>query len=66
MLILLEGEAVNWNNIEKPWQVSFEQGWQAFKKGSIPIGAVIIDETSNIISIGRNKIYEVFWNNSNE
>ena len=49
---------MNWNELEKPWQVSFEQGWQAFKKGSIPIGAVIINEESNIISVGRNKVYE--------
>ena len=49
---------MNWNDIEKPWQVSFEQGWQAFKKGSIPIGAVITDEKNNIISVGRNRIYE--------
>lgn len=52
------GDIMNWNDVEKPWQVSFEQGWKAFKKGSIPIGAVIIDEKSNIISMGRNKIYE--------
>lgn len=55
---------MNWNNIEKPWQVSFEQGWQAFKKGSIPIGAVIVDDKNNIISVGRNKIYEKLTPNS--
>lgn len=49
---------MNWNEIERPWQVSFEQGWNAFKKGSIPIGAVIIDEENKIISVGRNKINE--------
>jgi len=49
---------MNWNNIDRPWQVAFEQGWQAFRKGSIPIGAVITDENGDIISIGRNKLYE--------
>lgn len=49
---------MNWNKIEKAWQMCFEQGWESFKKGSIPIGAVIVDEKGNIISIGRNKIYE--------
>ena len=34
------------------------QGWEAFKNGSIPIGAVITDENGNIISTGRNRIYE--------
>jgi len=49
---------MNWNNVEKAWQVSFEQGWQAFKKGSIPIGAVITNEKNDIISVGRNRNYE--------
>ena len=49
---------MNWNEIEKPWQVAFGQGWQAFKKGSIPIGAAVIDEKGDIISVGRNRIYE--------
>ena len=35
------------------------QGWEAFKNGSIPIGAVITDEIGNIISTGRNRIYEI-------
>ncbi len=34
------------------------QGWEAFKNGSIPIGAVITDETGNLISMGRNRLYE--------
>ncbi len=50
---------MNWNDVEKPWQVSFEQGWQAFKKGSIPIGAVITNEKSEIISVGRNRMNEL-------
>lgn len=49
---------MDWDDIEKPWQVSFEQGWKAFKKGSIPIGPVIINEKGEIISVGRNRIYE--------
>jgi len=47
-----------WEEIEKPWKIAFMQGWEAFKNGSIPIGAVIADENGNIISKGRNRIYE--------
>ncbi|NLV62723.1 MAG: nucleoside deaminase [Clostridiaceae bacterium] len=47
-----------WDEIEKPWKIAFMQGWEAFKNGSIPIGAVITDEFGNIISTGRNRIYE--------
>lgn len=47
-----------WDSIEKPWQIAFEQGWEALKNGSIPIGAVITDEYGNVISQGRNRINE--------
>lgn len=47
-----------WNEIAEPWKMAFLEGWEAFKNGSIPIGAVIIDETGNIISTGRNRLYE--------
>lgn len=55
---------MNWCDIEKPWQAAFEQGWEAFRNGSIPIGAVIVDETNEIISVGRNRIFEFSTPNS--
>ncbi|MCL2415622.1 MAG: nucleoside deaminase [Defluviitaleaceae bacterium] len=48
----------DWNNIEKPWQIALELAWESFKCGSIPIAAVITDISGNIISTGRNKIFE--------
>jgi len=47
-----------WETINKTWQVAFELAWEAFANGSIPIGAVITDENENIISTGRNRLYE--------
>lgn len=47
-----------WNTISKAWQAAFEQGWEAFINGSIPIGSVIADENGEIISYGRNRICE--------
>lgn len=44
-----------WNSLERPWQMSFEQGWEALKAGSIPIGAVIADESGNVISRGKSR-----------
>jgi len=43
-----------WDQLEKPWQACFELGWTSFKKGSFPIGAVIVDETGEIIAKGRS------------
>ncbi len=47
-----------WASVEEPWKVAFEQGWKAFGHGSIPIGACIADENGNIISVGRNRVFE--------
>lgn len=47
-----------WDEIAEPWKMAFLLGWEAFKNGSIPIGAVIIDEIGNTISMGRNRLYE--------
>ncbi|MCL1883558.1 MAG: nucleoside deaminase [Defluviitaleaceae bacterium] len=52
-----------WNNLEKAWKTAFELGWESLKRGSIPIGAVITDEAGNIISQGRNRLYENYAKN---
>lgn len=34
-----------WDRVAEPWKIAFSQGWEAFRKGSIPIGFSIIDDT---------------------
>ena len=58
---IVDAEGVSimmWDSIEKPWQRAFELGWEALIHGSIPIGAVIVDESGDVISTGRNRLYE--------
>lgn len=47
-----------WKDLSKEWQEAFLLGWEAFKNGSIPIGAIIVDESMNVISRGRNRTRE--------
>ena len=35
-----------WKSLAQPWQLAFEMAWQAYKNGTIPIGAVVINETA--------------------
>jgi tRNA(adenine34) deaminase len=35
-----------------------EEAWAAYRAGSIPIGAVVLDATGAIIARGRNRIFE--------
>lgn len=48
-----------WNTLSKPWKECFNQAWLSYCNGSFPIGAVIVDESGNIISKGRNTVYEM-------
>lgn len=53
-----------WNDLSKAWQTAFSAGWESFKNGSVPIGAVICDENGEIICTGRNRINEITNGNS--
>lgn len=47
-----------WNIIEKPWQECFKLGWESYRRGSIPIGAVVVNEKGEVIASGRSLQYE--------
>lgn len=48
-----------WNQLSLPWQTAVTQAWTAYCAGSLPIGAVIVDERNGrIIATGRNTIHE--------
>jgi tRNA(Arg) A34 adenosine deaminase TadA len=43
---------------EEPWRESFELAWEAFRVGTIPVGAVVTDASGEIVARGRNRIFE--------
>lgn len=47
-----------WCDLSKEWQRAFEEAWDSFKGGSIPIGAIITDQNGNVLMTGRNEIGE--------
>lgn len=47
-----------WKRISEPWRICFEEVWEAYCNGSIPIGSVIVSGEGEIISRGRNMIGE--------
>lgn len=52
-----------WNELSNIWKEAFSLAWESFKKNTIPIGAVITNEQGNIISRGRNRIYDITSSN---
>ncbi|MDD6036786.1 MAG: nucleoside deaminase [Lachnospiraceae bacterium] len=49
---------MRFSELSRPWQRVFELDWLSLCEGSKAIGAVIVDEKGEIISEGRNRIYE--------
>jgi tRNA(adenine34) deaminase len=47
-----------WSDLIRPWQVCFELAWEAYCDDCIPIGAVVTDAGGNVLTRGRNRIYE--------
>ena len=47
-----------WDGLNKPWQESIKLAWDAYKKGTIPIGCVIVNNEGEIVSKGQNQIYD--------
>ena len=47
-----------WNNLDRPWQIAFQMAWEAYKVGTIPIGCVIVNGNGEVVSKGRNRIFD--------
>jgi tRNA(Arg) A34 adenosine deaminase TadA len=44
--------------LEGAWRESFELAWEAFRVGTIPVGAVVADTSGQIVARGRNRIFD--------
>jgi tRNA(adenine34) deaminase len=47
-----------WEQLSEPWRTCVEEAWEAYRSGSLPIGAVVTDPRGNVLSRGRNRIHE--------
>lgn len=47
-----------WDDADPAWRECFELAWESFRAGSIPIGAVLVDERGVIVARGRNRSAE--------
>ena len=45
-----------WSTVEPAWSECFELAWEAFRAGSLPIGAVLVDPSGAIVRRGRNRL----------
>ncbi len=47
-----------WEELGPAWRATFELMWEAYRAGSIPVGAVLADEAGAIVGRARNRIFE--------
>ena len=56
---LLSSEATAaWDALERPWRVCLSLAWEAYKVGTIPVGAALVDGRGVLVAEGRNSVYE--------
>lgn len=47
-----------WKDLSKEWQEAFKLAWKAYQRGTIPIGCIITTQEGEIVSRGRNRIFD--------
>jgi tRNA(adenine34) deaminase len=47
-----------WDELPAPWPEVFSLMWEAYLAGTIPVGAVVVDEAGAVVSRGRNRIFD--------
>jgi tRNA(adenine34) deaminase len=48
-------------SLAEPWREVLVLGWEAYAAGSIPVGAVVVDGGGQLVSRGRNRIFDTSY-----
>ena len=47
-----------WRELEEPWRASLELAWEAYRAGTVPVGAVVAGADGSVVARGRNRIFD--------
>jgi tRNA(Arg) A34 adenosine deaminase TadA len=47
-----------WALLDEPWRECLQLSWDAYRAGTVPVGAVVVDGDGRIVARGRNRIFE--------
>ena len=50
--------AAAWEALSRPWQCCITQAWTSWRSGSAGVGCVIVDDTEDVVAVGRNRMLE--------
>lgn len=51
-------DAATWRGLPDPWRRCFTLAWQSHLAGSVPVGAVLVDDHGDVVAEGRNRFAE--------
>jgi tRNA(adenine34) deaminase len=51
------GTDERWLRLDEPWRECLRLAWEAYRAGTIPVGAVVVDGAGRIVGRGRNRIF---------
>jgi tRNA(adenine34) deaminase len=46
------------SQLDPAWRAAFELAWEAYRAGTIPVGAVVTDSDGTVLAQGRNRMFE--------
>jgi tRNA(Arg) A34 adenosine deaminase TadA len=55
---------IAWTNLGPIWREAYQLAWEALGHGTVPVGAVLVDEAGVVRARGRNRIYDSERSNS--
>jgi tRNA(adenine34) deaminase len=47
-----------WEALEEPWRECLQLAWDAYRAGTVPVGAIVVDTDGLVVARGRNRVYE--------
>jgi len=51
-----------WDALDSPWRLAFQLAWEAYRGGTVPVGAVVIGGDGRLIGKARDHVYDTVPN----
>lgn len=59
MVTLLKRQRSPWADLDAPWPTCFDLAWEAYRAGTLPVGAVVTDADGRIVGRGRSRAHDL-------
>ena len=59
MVTLLKRARSPWADLDAPWPTCFDLAWEAYRAGTLPVGAIVTDADGRIVGRGRSRVHDL-------